>query len=348
MDSEKIDHMSSLLAIGEGGQAFFVTCLLHLSPEDLKACRLVNKTWSQLIKERVWGNKRARKRLEEKLVQRWNTTNPETVQLGTVHRGVEDIFCNNEQVFCMNYISEVVKVHSLTDGQWIRDLDSGVGNLKIQRICGGESIVAAQWGHWVVRVWCSKEEMGQLHSFDARIHDDLENCRVQSVEATGNKVILLLEGTDSKHPGSTYQLVVLQEGEQDWETKILETFTTPEWGKLAVDRDWLAVVGKDKFRPNILKVKLWKKELFRQDIELLGVPTNFVGDVVLESPFLIIGGRTRSLTGWIKVVQSYLLFVIFLQEQNFWRIKFTPKKRVNYDKIHSKLPIFALLRQNTQ
>ena len=35
---------------------------------------------------------------------------------------------------------------------------------------------------------------------------------------------------------------------------------------------------------------------------------------------------------------SYLSF--FLHEQNFWRIKFTPKKRVNYDKIHSKLPIF--------
>ena len=35
---------------------------------------------------------------------------------------------------------------------------------------------------------------------------------------------------------------------------------------------------------------------------------------------------------------SYLSF--FLHKQNFWRIKFTPKKRVNYDKIHRKLPIF--------
>ena len=32
----------------------------------------------------------------------------------------------------------------------------------------------------------------------------------------------------------------------------------------------------------------------------------------------------------------------FLHGQNFWRIKFTPKKRVNYDKIHSKLPIFCV------
>ena len=33
----------------------------------------------------------------------------------------------------------------------------------------------------------------------------------------------------------------------------------------------------------------------------------------------------------------------FLHEQNFWRIKFTPKKRVNYDKIHSKVPIFCVI-----
>ena len=38
---------------------------------------------------------------------------------------------------------------------------------------------------------------------------------------------------------------------------------------------------------------------------------------------------------------SYLSF--FLHEQNFWRIKFTLKKRVNYDKIHSKLPIFCVI-----
>ena len=40
---------------------------------------------------------------------------------------------------------------------------------------------------------------------------------------------------------------------------------------------------------------------------------------------------------------SYLLFVIFLHRQNFWRIKLTPEKRVNYYKIHSKLPIFCVI-----
>ena len=39
--------------------------------------------------------------------------------------------------------------------------------------------------------------------------------------------------------------------------------------------------------------------------------------------------------------ESYLIFVIFFTRAKFWRIKFTPKKRVNYDKIHRNLPIFC-------
>ena len=109
-----MDYTSQLLAIGEGD--FFVSCLLHLPPEDLKACRLVNKTWNDLIKERVWGNKRARKRLEEKLLNRWTTTNPETVQLGTVPWGAQAMFCNNSHVFC-GVPGGKVKVYSLSDGQ---------------------------------------------------------------------------------------------------------------------------------------------------------------------------------------------------------------------------------------
>ena len=45
-------------------------------------------------------------------------------------------------------------------------------------------------------------------------------------------------------------------------------------------------------------------------------------------------------SGWSSHT-SYLSF--FLHEQNFWRIRFTPKKRVNYDKIHSKLPFFCVI-----
>merc|ERR1712004_791006 len=53
------------------------------------------------------------------------------------------------------------------------------------------------------------------------------------------------------------------------------------------------------------------------------------------------GGRVLSSYTWTyRPIHTYLIFVIFLHRQNFWRIKFTQKKRVNYDKIHSKLPIF--------
>ena len=52
--------------------------------------------------------------------------------------------------------------------------------------------------------------------------------------------------------------------------------------------------------------------------------------------------------GGEPIYAAYLIFVIFLHKQNFWRIKFTPKKRVNYDKYTVNCQFFALLRQNTQ
>ena len=100
MDPKEIDFVTKLLAIGQGwGQSFFVSCLLYLSPEDLKACRLVNTTWDKVIKEKVWGNKKARKTLEQKLSQRWNTTNPEAVEL-IMLESVGVLFCNDKYVFC--------------------------------------------------------------------------------------------------------------------------------------------------------------------------------------------------------------------------------------------------------
>ena len=43
-----------------------------------------------------------------------------------------------------------------------------------------------------------------------------------------------------------------------------------------------------------------------------------------------------------RVFSPYLIFVIFCTRANFLENKFTPKKRVNYDKIHRKLPIFRV------
>ena len=57
-------------------------------------------------------------------------------------------------------------------------------------------------------------------------------------------------------------------------------------------------------------------------------------------------GCFLSSTNWNSTLEVasfhnwYLSF--FLHGQNFWRIKFTPKNSVNYDKIHSKLQIFRV------
>ena len=52
------DFVSALLRIGEGGIDFFASCLLHLDPDELKACRLLfNRAWDEFIRREVWGRK---------------------------------------------------------------------------------------------------------------------------------------------------------------------------------------------------------------------------------------------------------------------------------------------------
>ena len=70
------DFVSALLRIGEGGIDFFASCLLHLDPDELKACRLVNRAWDEFIRKEVWGSKRRRQLLKEKLLQRWKNIEP--------------------------------------------------------------------------------------------------------------------------------------------------------------------------------------------------------------------------------------------------------------------------------
>ena len=71
MEPEEVpDFVSKLMANDPGGRNFFVSCLLCLNPEQLKACRLVNSVWDQFIKDELWGQNTARRRrLEGKLVE---------------------------------------------------------------------------------------------------------------------------------------------------------------------------------------------------------------------------------------------------------------------------------------
>ena len=100
----------------------------------------------------------------------------------------------------------------------MRDLESGDKSLKFMGICGGESIVAANLGRLVVTVWSSKKEMVRLHSFDLDDHDGMEDRVVENMKATGTEIILRVRARRG-FPEVPYQLVVLQEGEHNWENK---------------------------------------------------------------------------------------------------------------------------------
>ena len=162
--------------------------------------------------------------------------------------------------------------------------------------------MAANLGRLVVTVWSSKKEMARLHSFDLDDHDGMEDRVVENIKATGTEIIALVRERRG-FPEVPYQLVVLQEGEHNWENKILESFTLGGgWCNLAVDKDWRVVVGYELSRPLDIKVKLWKEELFRRDIELPGWYCDAVDQVALHSPFLVVSGRSDISSGfWIKV-----------------------------------------------
>ena len=66
--------------------------------------------------------------------------------------------------------------------------------------------------------------------------------------------------------------------------------------------------------------------------------------------------RHKGSRGW-KLYQSNFIFIgsthtwylsFFLHEQNFWKIKFTPKFTVYIANVHSKLPIYTVKCQFTQ
>ena len=66
MGSKK-DILGELISIGDPHR-FVAKCYLYLSPEELKACRLVSTTWNEFIlkdlwKEGTWGKGELRKKL---------------------------------------------------------------------------------------------------------------------------------------------------------------------------------------------------------------------------------------------------------------------------------------------
>ena len=261
MEAEK-DFVSKLLGIGEGGFHFFVSCLLHLAPEQLKACRLVSTNWDKIIKDRVWGTNRMK--LKEKLVERWKNTDPVAVEFGQVVQmgevveveeieGVDTIFCNDAHVFC-GLGSGKVGVYNLATGQWVTDLMPGevdTIHCNCTKVSGSKTLVAALMWQSIVTVWNSKEDMEQLYCFNVFNHHCLdascehseryENQNVDEVRVFGSKVAIL---RDDWWQGKT-SLIVVKECEQDvWESKTLACLPSLSFEtsySLATDKDWMAV-----------------------------------------------------------------------------------------------------------
>ena len=95
----------------------------------------------------------------------------------------------------------------------------------------------------MVTIWSSKEEMGWLHTFDVRNHDSMEDARADNIRVNGEKVVLFLKD------GHTYHLIALQEGEHNWENKILESFTTilPNYlADVVFESSFHVVAGSDR------------------------------------------------------------------------------------------------------
>merc|ERR1719341_1786243 len=93
------DLVTKLMANDPGGRSFFASCLLCLNPEELKACRLVNKTWAKFVVDEVWKRSKGRLELEGKLLERWKTADPRTVELCQTREPVQSLSCNDAYVF---------------------------------------------------------------------------------------------------------------------------------------------------------------------------------------------------------------------------------------------------------
>ena len=62
--------LSKLMLMDGGAKKFVADCLLLLSPDEIKSCRLVCEQWNIFIVDEVWKNSRGRRQLREKLLNR--------------------------------------------------------------------------------------------------------------------------------------------------------------------------------------------------------------------------------------------------------------------------------------
>ena len=318
------DLVSALVRIGEGGINFLASCFLYLDPDELKACRLVNRAWDEFIRKEVWGSKRRRLLLKEKLLQRWKNIEPAAKEFGPVrmmldpdqfHKEVDSIFCNNSYVFCGLPIGKVA-VYCLTTGDWVRDLvplplgadEEGDHSC---RVAGSELVVAAVMWATKVTIWSSKKEMERLFCLhlvnfpcsDVSCEHSGDAQAAFEIEVVGNKVVFLREdqGRDKT------SLIVIDKGEQnEWESETLACLDDIDHTSalLATEEDWLAVARTARNRPNTVEVKLWQSNNFRQDISLPEFRSvSAILKIALKLPFIVVTDGDVGIDACVKVYQ---------------------------------------------
>ena len=125
---EDSDFLGQMMQTDEAASVRFVMeCFFLLDPEDLKACRLVSKQWDEFIKREVWNNQYGKKRLTQKLVQRWMSEKPKEEVLFRRYINPEkwaSTVCDEQHVFC-GEVTGKVRMYRLSDGVMERELTPG-------------------------------------------------------------------------------------------------------------------------------------------------------------------------------------------------------------------------------
>ena len=117
--------MGQMMQMDEGAVRFVTDFFLLLDPEDLKACRLVSKQWDEFIKREVWNNQYGKKRLTQKLVQRWMSEKPKEKVLFRRYINPEkwaSTVCDEQHVFCGDSTGKV-RMYRLSDCVMERELN---------------------------------------------------------------------------------------------------------------------------------------------------------------------------------------------------------------------------------
>ena len=289
--------MSQLMLMDEGGKKFAANCLLFLSPEEIKCCRLVCKLWDNFIKDDdFWKSNRVRKELKQKLLQRWKTAEPMTKQLAEIGQRIDSIYCNDAHVFCGMGFNKV-RVYDFATGQLSRELIQSHlepdYSYSTHQVVGGKGVVAALMRQTeigtAVTIWSSQGEMDQLHFFNCQnFHCPNDSCGtlkhfgIETIQVVGkNKVAILSHGFKAS-------LVVLEKGDHTWDTKVLDCFALEVCSSLAYDGDWLAVLDWHN-----KTVKLWRGNEDCQDVAFPGISLlDALVCMFIQLPHFILGKRS--------------------------------------------------------